>query len=274
VIKESKRNWTATILIALGSLLVLIPLYLTFVIAVKNAEEMTRSIFAIPTTIHWENFTQAIEMTNFFQAFRNSFVITIFTVLFTLLTNSMVAYAIARNQHKGFFKMLYYYFVSAMFVPFPIIMLPIVKQTTDFGMNNPVGLIFLYIVYGLAFNIFVYVGYVKSIPVALEEAAIVDGATIWGTFWRIIFPLLGPINATVAILTCLWAWNDFMLPLIILDQPEQQTLPLVQYVFQTQFSTNYNLAFASYLMALLPMVIVYLFAQKWIINGVTTGAVK
>ncbi|NEW09511.1 carbohydrate ABC transporter permease [Paenibacillus sp. SYP-B3998] len=267
-------NWTSTLLIALGSVLILFPLYMAVSIALKNPEEMAQSIFSLPTGFHISNFAEAIELTNFFQSFKNSAFITIFTVVLTLLTNSMVAYAVARNMNKKYFKGLYFYFISAMFIPFPIIMLPIVKLTTALQMNNPSGLIILYIVYGLSFNTFVYVGYIKSIPGELEEAAIVDGATIWGTFWKIIFPLLGPINATVGILTCLWAWNDFMLPLIILGKPEMATLPLVQYVFQGQFSTNFNLAFASYLMALLPMVAIYLFAQKWIINGVTQGAVK
>ncbi|MMZ50194.1 L-arabinose transport system permease protein AraQ [compost metagenome] len=177
-------------------------------------------------------------------------------------------------MQRRFFKGLYFYFVSAMFIPFPIIMLPIVKLASGLHMTNLLGLIMLHTVYGLAFNVFVYVGYIRSIPVALEEAATVDGATTWGTFWRIIFPLMAPISATVGILTCLSTYNDFLLPLIIISDAEQYTLPLVQYVFQGQFNTDFNLAFASYLMALLPMIIVYLIAQKWIINGVTQGSVK
>ncbi|GAA3316984.1 hypothetical protein GCM10020331_014530 [Ectobacillus funiculus] len=159
-----------------------------------------------------KNFTNAIKATNFFHAFGNSVYITAITVIFfTILTNSMVAYAIARNMDKkSSLRFLYYYFVSALFIPFPIIMLPIVKQTSAFGMDNPNGLIFLYVVYGIAFNIFfLYVGYIRSIPRELEEAAIVDGCSTWGVFWKVIFPLLAPMNATVAILTCLWAWNDF-----------------------------------------------------------------
>ena len=169
---------------------------------------------------------------------------------------------------------MYFYFVSALFVPFPIIMLPVVKQTSLLGLDNQVGLILLYVVYGLAFNIFVYVGYLKSIPRELEEAALTDGASVWTTFWRIIFPLLAPMNATVGILTCLWAWNDFLLPLVILSSPDAQTLPVVQYVFQGQFSTDYPVAFASYLMALAPMLIVYVLAQRWVISGVMRGSIK
>lgn len=271
---KGKTNWPVTILIALGSLLIIIPLYITITIALKNPQELAESALSLPQNFHWENFINAIETTNFFNALKNSAVITVFTLVFTILSNSMVAYAIARNMHRKVFRYLYYYFVSALFIPFPIIMLPIVKQTSALGLNNPIGLILLYVVYGMAMNIFIYVGYIRSIPVELEEAAIVDGSSTWGVYWKIIFPLLTPINATVGILTCLWAWNDFLLPLVILSDSADATLPLVQYVFQTEFGTDYNLAFASYLLAMAPMVVIYLFAQKWIIGGVVKGAIK
>ncbi len=258
----------------LGSLLIIFPLYLTITIAFKTPQELANNLLALPKSWSFDNFIQAIEMTNFFKAFGNSFVVTVFVVIFTVLTNSLVAYAIARNMHKKFYKFMFFYFVSAMFIPFPIIMLPIVKQTSAWGMDNLVGLIILYIVYNLAFNIFIYVGYIRTIPLELEEAAIMDGANTWQVFWKVIFPLLSPMNATVAILASLGAWNDFMLPLVILSDREMATLPLVQYIFQSQFSTDYNLAFASYLMALAPMIIVYIFAQRWVISGVMKGTIK
>ncbi|MDU2058008.1 MAG: ABC transporter permease subunit, partial [Dermabacter sp.] len=108
----------------------------------------------------------------------------------------------------------------------------------------------------------------------LEEAARLEGASTWTVFWKIVFPLMAPMNATVGILTCLWSWNDFMLPLVILSDPDSQTLPLAQYVFQGQFNTNYPVSFASYLMAIAPMMLVYVFAQKWIISGVMRGSTK
>lgn len=271
---KERTNWPVTILITLGSLIILFPLYMSLSIALKTPQELAQSPLSFPVGFHWENFTRAIEATNFFNAFKNSALITSVTLVFTILSNSMVAYAVARNMDKKFFKGLYFYFVSALFIPFPIIMLPIVKQTSALGLTNPGGLILLYIVYGMAMNIFIYVGYIRSIPRELEEAAIVDGCSTWKLFWKIIFPLLSPINATIGILTCLWAWNDFLLPLIILSDSAHATLPLVQYIFQTEFGTDYNLAFASYLMALAPMVIVYLFAQRWIIGGVVKGSVK
>lgn len=271
---RTKTNWMVMILITLGTILILFPLYMTITIALKTPEDMLSSVFGLPREFHFENFTNAIRMTNFFNALGNSAMVTTATVVLTLLTNSLVAYAIARNMNRKFFKGLYFYFISAMFIPFPIIMLPLVKLTAGLHMTNLVGLTILHTVYALAFNVFVYVGYIKSIPVALEEAARVDGTTTWGTFWKIIFPMMAPMNATVGILICLSTYNDFLLPLIIISDTSSYTLPLVQYIFQGQFNTDFNLAFASYLMAMLPMIIIYLFAQKWIINGITQGAVK
>ncbi|SHF94996.1 carbohydrate ABC transporter permease [Ornithinibacillus halophilus] len=270
----SRTNWKVTILLILGAIFILFPLYLTITIAFKTPQEMAGNLLALPQSWSFQNFIDAIEMTNFFQALGNSVFVTIFTVALVLISHSLVAYAIARNLHKKFYKFLYLYFISAMFIPFPIIMLPLVKQTATWGMDNLVGLVILNAVMQLAFNVFIYVGFVKTVPKELEEAAIIDGASTWQVFWKVIFPLMKPMHATVAILTALAAWNDFMLPLVILSDSSQYTLPLVQYAFQGQFSTDYNLAFASYLMAMLPMIIIYIFAQKWIIGGVMRGSIK
>jgi raffinose/stachyose/melibiose transport system permease protein len=267
-------NWWLTALMLVLSLTVLIPLYFAISTSLKTPEEFIGAGFGLPTDPQWGNYAEAWRLTNYPRAALNSAIITVGAVILTLLTNSMVAYAIARNLDRPFFKALYLYFISALFVPFPIIMLPVVKQTSVLNMDNHVGLIFLYTVYGLAFNVLVYVGFLRSIPRDLEEAAAVDGASVWNTFWRVVFPLLAPMNATVGILTTLWAWNDFLLPLVILSNPDAQTLPLVQYVFQGQFEVNYTVAFASYMMALAPMLLVYLFAQRWVISGVMRGSVK
>ena len=267
-------NWWLTALLIVLALTIAIPLYFAVVTALKTTDQLGGTGFGLPTSVRWSNFADAWRLTDFPRTALNSAIITVGAVVLTLLTNSMVAYAIARNLERRFFKGMYYYFVSALFVPFPIIMLPVAKETSMLHLDNRVGLILLYVVYGLAFNIFIFTAYIQSIPRELEEAAAIDGASTWGIFWKVIFPLLAPMNATVGILTCLWAWNDFLLPLVILSNPGSATLPLVQYVFQSQFQTNYPTAFASYLMAMAPLLLVYVFAQRWVISGVTRGAVK
>lgn len=259
---------------AVLSLTILVPLYFAVVTAFKTAPELAESGFGLPNQWNLDNFVEAWRLTEFPKRLMTSAIITVGAVIVTLLTNSMVAYAIARNLHRKSFKFLYYFFVAALFVPFPIIMLPVVKQTAALGIDNEAGLILLYTVYGLAMNILLYVSFLKSLPEELEEAARLEGASTWTVFWKIVFPLMAPMNATVGILTCLWSWNDFMLPLVILSDPDSQTLPLAQYVFQGQFNTNYPVSFASYLMAIAPMMLVYVFAQKWIISGVMRGSTK
>lgn len=270
-----RTNWWATALIAVCSLTVLIPLYLAVVVALKTPDQLVAGTgFELPNPIRWENFAEAWTRTNFPQALANTAFITVGSVVFTLLTSSVVAYALARNINRPFFKGVFFYLLAALFIPFPIIMLPLVKQTAILGLDNQVGMILLYTIYGLSLNIFIYTAYIRSIPIELEEAARVDGASTWRVFWQVIFPLLMPMNATVGILTCVWAWNDFIMPLVVLTDPGARTLPLAQYVFQGQFNTDYTVAFASYLMAMAPLLIIYIFSQRWVISGVTRGSIK
>ncbi|WP_051619903.1 carbohydrate ABC transporter permease [Haematomicrobium sanguinis] len=270
-----KINWWATALIAVCSLTVILPLYLAVAVALKTPAQLAEGNgFELPWPIRWENFADAWQRTAFPQALVNTGLITVGAVILTLLTSSVVAYALARNLHRRTFKAAYFYFLAALFVPFPIIMLPLVKQTALLGLDNQAGLIILYTIYGLSLNVFIYTAFIRSIPIELEEAARVDGASTWRVFWRVVFPLLGPMNATVGILTCVWAWNDFIMPLVILTDPGARTLPLAQYVFQGQYNTDYPVAFASYLMAMAPLLIVYIFSQRWVISGVTRGSIK
>lgn len=273
--KHKKVNWIITIILFIvAAVLILFPLYLTVNIALKDPSDMT-NVIALPKKFRFQNFVDAWKMTNYPLKLWNTLFITVINLIFTIITNSAVSYAVIRNYKKSkFFKGMYYYFISAMFIPFSLLMLPLVKQADLFHLDNIYGITFLYIIFGLPMNIFLYSGYIKSIPVAIDEAAKIDGANPIQTFVRVIFPMLKPMTATVAILSFMWTWNDFLMPLILLSKPEQQTLQLSQYVFQGQFTTQYNLAFASYLLVILPILIVYIFCQKWIISGVVTGAVK
>ena len=276
---KERVNWPVTILLILGLITVIFPLYLTVVIAFKKPSEMTNSIsgiLSLPKSWSLANFAEAMQVTDFWRSLGNSILITVITVVISIILHSMIGYAIGRNKGKSkFYKFIYLYVVSGMFVPFAILMMPLVKQTAEMGLDNKVGVIILYTVFYMPMNVLLYSGYLTNIPMALEEAACVDGASTWKTYWKIIFPIMKPMHATVAVLTALGTWNDVMTPLVIMSgSTGGTTLPLAQLNFQTQFGTNYNLAFASYLLALLPILLFYLICQKHILNGVVNGAVK
>lgn len=273
-----KVNWSITILLILGCLTVFFPLYMTIVIAFKQPSEMTNDIMgalALPKSWSFSNFAEAMRVTDFWNSLGNSLLLTIVTVVIAILLHGIASYAIGRSMAKSkAYNFIYLYIVSGMFVPFAILMMPLIKQTAQLGIANRFGVIVLYVVFYMPINLMLYTGYLKNIPIALEEAARVDGASTWKTYWSIIFPVMKPMHATVAVLTAMAVWNDVMTPLVIMSGTGKNTLPLAQLNFQTQFGTNYNLAFASYLLALLPILIFYLVCQKQIINGVVNGAVK
>ena len=273
---KERINWPVTILLIAGLITVVFPLYMTVVIALKKPSEMTNDvagILSLPKHFSLSNFTEAMKVTDFWNSLGNSLLITVVTVVLAMLIHSLLGYA--RNKaHSKFYKFIYFYVVSGMFVPFAILMMPVVKQTAQMGLANRAGVIILYLVFYMPMNVLLYSGYLTNIPRALEEAACVDGASTWTTYWKIIFPIMKPMHATVAVLTALGTWNDVMTPLVIMSGTGKNTLPLAQLNFQTQFGTNYNLAFASYLLALLPILIFYLICQKHILNGVVNGAVK
>lgn len=276
--KMGGTNWPVTILLIIGCVTVFFPLYMAVIIAFKQPTEMTNDIagaLAFPKTWSFSNFAEAMRVTDFWNSLGNSLLITALTVVIAIVLHSLAGYAIGRNMAKSkFYKFSYLYIVSGMFVPFAILMMPLVKQTSQMGIGNRAGVIILYVVFYMPMNLLLYSGYLKNIPVALEEAARVDGASTWKTYWSIIFPVMKPMHATVAVLTALGTWNDVMTPLVIMSGTGKNTLPLAQLNFQTQFGTNYNLAFASYLLALIPILLFYLICQKQILNGVVNGAVK
>lgn len=275
---NERVNWPITILLIIGLITVAFPLYMTIVIAFKQPSEMTNSIsgiLSLPKSWSLANFAEAMRVTDFWRSLLNSLMITVITVVLSILVHATIGYAIGRNKAKSkFYNLAYLYIVSGMFVPFAILMMPLVKQTAQMGIDNLVGVILCYVVFYMPMNVLLYSGYLVNIPMALEEAARVDGANTFRTYWSIIFPIMKPMHATVAVLTALGTWNDVMTPLVIMSGSGMNTLPLAQLTFQTQFGTNYNLAFASYLLALLPILIFYIICQKQILNGVVNGAVK
>lgn len=273
----AKSNKTIMVLLILGLSTIIFPLYMTVVIAFKQPSEMTNSIsgiLSLPRVWSLDNFKEAMRVTDFWNSLKNSLLISALTVGLSILIHSLMGYTLGRNKSSKFYNFVYLFIVSGMFVPFAILMMPLAKQTAEMGLANWFGVILLYVVFYMPMNIMLYSGYLTNIPLALEEAARVDGASTWLTYWKIIFPIMKPMHATVAVITALAVWNDVMTPLIIMAGSSENTLPLAQLNFQSQFGTNYNLAFASYLLSLIPILIFYVICQKQILNGVVNGAVK
>jgi raffinose/stachyose/melibiose transport system permease protein len=273
--RMERVNWPGTIIIALCAVTVLIPLYVTVTMAFKTqAQAVDGNAFSLPAPFSLDGFVAAWELTNFPLAITITTLITAATVAGTILLAAVASFAISRNWDRKLFRWSFYYLLMAMFIPFPVLALPQIQLTGLAGLDNPVGVTFLHIMFQLSFSVLLFTAFLRSIPMELEESARIDGASTWQTFWQLIFPLLAPMSATVGIFAFLASWNDFMMPSLIISDPSQQTLPVVQSIFQTQFSNNYNVSFASYLMAMAPAIIVYLFTQRWVMEGVTQGAVK
>ncbi|MCH3998216.1 MAG: carbohydrate ABC transporter permease [Lachnospiraceae bacterium] len=263
-------------LLILGTVVILLPMYLTVVTAFKSPEESARNFFAPPTSLYLDNIISVVNKANFFYYIRNSFVITLFSLLGIILIVPLVSYSLARNLNHIYFKAVYYLFILGAFVPFTILMVPQIKLMSILGMLNNFGLILLYWVYSLSEGTLLTVSFVQSgIPYELEESAYMDGANVFCTYRHIVLPLMRPIISTVVIMDTLWIWNDFQLPLLMLNRSQTMwTLPLFQYNFQSKYTVAYNQAFAAFLLSMVPMLIFYIVCQKQIIGGLTAGAVK
>jgi raffinose/stachyose/melibiose transport system permease protein len=273
--KPEKSSLSLTVVLFLSAITVIVPLYVTVSMAFKTqTQAVDGNAFSLPAPFSVEGFTTAWSLTDFPRAFIVSILITAGTVAGTIVLGAFASFAITRNWNHRLFRWSFFYLLAAMFLPFPVVALPQIQLTGLVGLDNPAGVTILHIMFQLSFSILLFTAFLRSIPAELEESARIDGATTWQTFWQLIFPLLAPMSATVGIFAFLASWNDFMMPSLITSDPSLQTLPVVQSIFQTQFSNNYNVSFASYLMAMAPAIIVYLFTQRWVMEGVTQGAVK
>ena len=259
-----------------GVIMILFPFYIVIITAFKTQAESAANFFAMPSSWTPDNFISVISKANYFMYFGNSALITVSSIILIFLLIPMCAYAIARNMNsRKYFKFIFYFLMLAIFVPFQVIMVPMVLYMGWWHLNIQVGLIIMHVVFASAQGVYLMTNYIRSVPPDLEESASIDGCTTWGSYWRVVLPLVKPMIATILVLNALWVWNDFQMPLLILNtSPNTWTLPLFQYNFKTQYSYDYNLAFASYLIAMVPVMIAYAFAQKYIVEGLTAGAVK
>ena len=256
------------------TLLVISPFYIALIYSVKSKQEMVTDRLAFPKTIHWDNFTRAIETSNFGLALKNSLVTTVLAVIFITLICTMASYIIARKNNR-FYNLIYYLFVGAMIIPFQSIMTPLYIDMTRWKLLNTLhGFIFAKIGFQIAFTVLLVSGFVKSIPKELEEAASIDGAGMYSVFFQIVFPLMKPIVLTSIVLNALNVWNDFQMSLTLLQQKQVRNIPLTQYFFFGENSIELGLAFALFILSVIPILALYLALQKYIIGGITQGAVK
>ncbi|MBN1797674.1 MAG: carbohydrate ABC transporter permease [Spirochaetales bacterium] len=233
-----------------------------------------KSVIAFPRTLAFDNYKEALEEMDFFRVFFNTAFITCLSVMGIVICASMAGYKLSRNKSKlSFF--LYLVFVSSMLIPFHSIMISLVNMAKLLKIHNSVwGLPFVYVGIGVNFPIFLYHGFVKSIPVELEDAAKIDGCNEHQTFFKIIFPLLKPINITVAILQIIWIWNDFLLPLLMLTNSKHYTLILSTVMFRGKYYVEWSKILAAVVITCIPVIIIYMLFQRHIVKGITTGAVK
>lgn len=234
--------------------------------------------FAMPTQetfVGIANYITGLEKTGFFSAIGWSFFITIGSVICIIFFTSMTAYYITRVKSKTT-NLIYYLFVFSMIVPFQMVMFPMVKLADILKLANPVGMIFLYLGFGAGLSVFMFSGFIKSIPLEIEEAAMIDGCNPIQNYFKVVFPILKPTAITVAILNAMWIWNDYLLPYLVIGlSTDYKTIPVVvQMLVGSNGNRDMGAMMAMLVLSIVPIIIFYLACQKYIIEGVAAGAVK
>ena len=277
---EKKKKSTGKFI---GAIVISVIYLLPFVMVMVNSLKRKVSIVKYPLLlvdeqgVQWVNYKNAVEKMNFLQSFGNSIVITVFSVLILVIFSSMAAYFLVRHEKWKASKITFSVFLLSMAVPFQVVMIPLISiyGGTLHVLNSRLTLILMNFGFGVAMCTFMFHGFIKtSVPVSLEEAAKIDGCNQYGIFFRIVFPLLKPIISTVVILESLGFWNDYLLPSLVLTQKKLYTLPLAIRTFYGTFSNDYGNIMAGLILSMLPIIILYIFLQKYIIGGVVAGAVK
>lgn len=273
--KTNKLNPASRFLLAFMTLFFLFPFFICILMSVKSKQETSRGILSLPDTIHWENFTAAMEKAKILLSMKNSIIVTVCSVVLILFVASTAAYAIGRRYHNRFYRFYETLLVASMMLPFQVIMVPVYRMYKDLNMlNTQIGAIIMIVGLAIAYCTVMIIGFVRGIPLELEEAAELEGAGRFRIFFTIIFPLLKPILATVATLQFLAVWNEFNVSILLLQDESIKTIPMQQYVFFGAYGADYNTAFAAAVMSMIPVVIIFLALQKQVVEGMTAGAVK
>ncbi len=269
-------NILSYILLTAAALIFVAPIAIVLMNSFKSKFYISGEPFKLPDGDTFEgilNYTEGVAKTGFFKAFGWSVFITVFSVAAIVLFTSMTAWYITRQKSK-FTSALYYAFVFSMIVPFQMVMFTLTKTANTLHLDNPVGIVFIYLGFGAGLSVFMFSGFVKSIPLEIEEAAMIDGCGPLQTYFRVVFPILKPTAITVAILNAMWVWNDYLLPYLVIGS-DYKTVPIaIQYLKGGYGSVDMGAMMAMLVLAIVPIVIFYLFSQKYIIKGVVAGAVK
>ncbi len=268
------KNGVIYFLLLLFSLIWISPFYIMVTNAFKTKRELFSDLLALPGSLNFENFAKAFEQMDFLTTLFNSLFITVGSVTVIVFFSALAAYALQRTKTK-ISGILLFVFISAMLIPFQTIMIPLITLMGRLNLTGSrLGLIFMYLAFGANMSIFLFHGALKAIPDSMDEAALIDGCNPLQTFALIIFPMLKSMIVTVGVLNTIWIWNDYLLPSLTINKPGLQTIPIKMFYFFGQYTKQWHLAMAGLTLAIIPVIIFYLFAQKQIIKGVTDGAVK
>ncbi len=252
------------------------PVFIVLINSFKLKFSIASDPFSLPTSDTFtglENYTEGIKNTGFPSAFLWSLFITVFSVAAIIVFTSMTAWYITRVKNI-FNSILYYALVFSMIVPFQMVMFTMSKTANTLGLDNPLGLVLIYLGFGAGLSVFMFSGFIKTVPLGIEEAATIDGCNTLEVFWRVVFPILTPTAVTVAILNTMWIWNDYLLPYLIIGN-DYKTIPIaIQYLKGGYGSVDMGAMMAMLVLSIIPVVIFYLSSQKYIIKGVASGAVK
>ena len=252
----------------------LLPFILIVLNSFKTTQQFVENPFSLPVGINFDNFINAFNSMNFSRGFFNSLIITVVSTFFIVIFSAMTGYLFARFKWK-FNKILFFIILSSMTLPFQVLMIPLVMIYGELEiLNMRPTLIFMHIGFLVPFGIFLFHGFIKGIPFELEEAAFIEGCSRFKTFFLVVFPLLKPIIVTLCILDVLAIWNDYLLPSLILQSPDLRTLPLSIFSFFSSYSVDFAPLMAGLIMTIIPVLVLYLLLQKYIIKGITEGALK
>lgn len=274
--KERAFNTVFFFLLLLLAVLFVFPVFIVLINSFKLKFSIATAPFVFPngtTFSKLENYVTGINSTGFLSAIGWSLFITVFSVAIIIVFTSMTAWYIIRVKSKGT-KILYYALVFSMIVPFQMVMFTMSKIANALSLDNPIGIIFIYLGFGAGLSVFMFSGFIKTVPKTIEEAATIDGCNTLEVFWLVVFPILKPTAITVAILNTMWIWNDYLLPYLVIGK-DYKTIPIaVQYLKGGYGSVDMGAMMAMLVLSIIPVVVFYLLCQKYIIKGVASGAVK